>query len=191
MNAFRNPQFILVVGVVGLAVVGWLLRSPLRPPTLTQAVSYARPSHANQMESELTTGGKVAASAETRLPLPALPADVSERLPNVVEYTAVSFRDPFVSLLPSSRSAIARVVTSGHEGSGASEQQPVFPSLKIQGIIWGSRRPQAVIDGDVYDVGDTVQGAKIVDIDRQGVTGEVQGQLVRWVPESLGDAANH
>lgn len=92
--------------------------------------------------------------------------------PSRVQYTADSFRDPLISLLPS-------------ESSTASQPKPVPtsplgihpPALTIQGFIWGGPRPQAVIDGDVYDVGETVGGARIVAIDQQGVTVDVQGSI--------------
>ncbi len=95
-----------------------------------------------------------------------------------VEYTADGTRDPFVSLLPTVEARPMarsdRVVPSG------SPPMVSAPSVNLEGVVWGGPRPQAVIDGEVYDLGDVVQGARITAIDRQGVTGELQGQAIRW-----------
>ncbi|MBU1006302.1 MAG: hypothetical protein KKH08_01750 [Candidatus Omnitrophica bacterium] len=53
----------------------------------------------------------------------------------------------------------------------------MLPLMKFQGMIWSSTRPQAVIDNQVYDVGDTIvieagdalDSIKIKDIDREGI----------------------
>ena len=52
-----------------------------------------------------------------------------------------------------------------------------LPSMTFQGMIWSSKRPQAVIDNNVYDIGDVIvigsgeatDEVKIKDIDRQGI----------------------
>jgi type II secretory pathway component PulC len=46
-----------------------------------------------------------------------------------------------------------------------------LPEINIQGIVWGTDTPQAVIDGEVYRVGDNlkVAGAKITEISKDGV----------------------
>lgn len=168
MSALRNPQLILVAAVVGVAVVGWVLRSPASRQGFLQRTEARIPSSLPP--------------ARTLVHLEAAAPQVTAGLPKV-EYTADSLRDPFVSLLPTGQSAIAKVVTPGEGGEGSSGEPATFPALKVQGIIWGGARPQAVIDGEVYDVGDTVQGTRIIGIDHTGVTGEVKGQLVRWVPE--------
>lgn len=99
-----------------------------------------------------------------------------------VQYTADALRDPLVSRLPSAASQQVIVIPpENHMPMPALEPPP--PTFKIEGVVWGGPRPQAVIDGAVYDVGDTVQGAKIMAIDRTGVTGTMQGRTIRWRPE--------
>ena len=51
-----------------------------------------------------------------------------------------------------------------------------LPSMDIQGIIWGSDLPQAIIDGRVVGVGDKIQKAKITAIDKSGITFLFQGR---------------
>ncbi len=88
-----------------------------------------------------------------------------------VEYTAESFRDPFISLLPAEPARLAEVASAG---KSAPVTQP--PPVVVQGLIWGGAQPQAVIDGETFKVGDTVKGARITAIDRRGVTVELEGE---------------
>ena len=44
------------------------------------------------------------------------------------------------------------------------------PVLKIEGLVWGGRFPQAIINQKVVKIGDIIEGAQIVDINREGVT---------------------
>ena len=79
--------------------------------------------------------------------------------------------DPLVSLLPK---PVTKPVIATKPSQAVS---PVVkpPSLAISGLIWGGMRPQAIVNGKVYGVGDEVQGARIIEITREGVTVEVGG----------------
>lgn len=68
-----------------------------------------------------------------------------------VEYIGDQYRDPMASVLPKSP-----------------KEKPSL-DLNIQGIIWGSDDPSAIINGKVMEVGDTVKGAKIIDINKKGI----------------------
>lgn len=106
---------------------------------------------------------------------------------SVVEYTADDARDPFQSLLPSARRPQAAVTgapiahgTRPVPTTGASLPIVSASSGTLEGIVWGGPRPQAVIDGEVYDLGDVVQGARITSIEPGGVIGELSGHAIRW-----------
>ena len=45
-----------------------------------------------------------------------------------------------------------------------------FPELSVQGMIWDSSMPQAIINNKIFKVGDIIEGAKIVTIDQSGVS---------------------
>lgn len=62
------------------------------------------------------------------------------------------------------RSALAPVRTSTSK----------LPLDKVQGAIWGAK-PQVIIQGEVYQVGDVFERGRIVAIDRDGVTVEPSG----------------
>jgi hypothetical protein len=52
---------------------------------------------------------------------------------------------------------------------------PSFPSLRLQGLVWNTVMPQAVVDGEVIVVGDVVQGATVKSINKLGVGFELHG----------------
>ena len=57
------------------------------------------------------------------------------------------------------------------------EKLPI-PDLNIEGLIWNSDMPQAIINGSVVKIGDYIEGVKVVEIDKKGITIEYEGQKV-------------
>jgi len=49
------------------------------------------------------------------------------------------------------------------------QQVRQMPKLDISGVIWGQNMPIAFINDKAYRIGDSVEDAKIVDIDKNGV----------------------
>ena len=101
--------------------------------------------------------------------------------PLVVAYTAEALRDPMMSLLP------APAATTLADGQAAAvETQPssaeAVTPLLVQGLVWGGGRPQALIGGRLYEVGDFIGGAKILAITRDGVTVTSGGLQRLWEP---------
>jgi len=92
-------------------------------------------------------------------------------------YAADTVRNPLISGLQKEPPAEPEqpVRTAAPTSQPASAPAPRMPQVTVQGIILGNR-PQAIIDRAVYGVGDTVQGATIVEITRDGVTLEVAGR---------------
>jgi len=43
------------------------------------------------------------------------------------------------------------------------------PNLRISGLIWNSDRPQAIVNGQIVEVGGTIDSWKITDISKKGV----------------------
>lgn len=75
-----------------------------------------------------------------------------------VEYNASKLRDPFQG----------EVTKTGPEGTIT---QSAFrpPELKIEGVIWGGKINQAIVNGKVVTIGDTIENARIVDIKKEGI----------------------
>lgn len=55
------------------------------------------------------------------------------------------------------------------EPAGGEGQEASFPALEVQGIIWGGYLTQAIINNKVVKVGDEIEGARIIDIAKDGV----------------------
>jgi len=51
-----------------------------------------------------------------------------------------------------------------------------FPKLKLQGIYFRRTNPSVLINGRTLFVGDRIEGARVVTVDRQTVTLEFSGQ---------------
>jgi hypothetical protein len=54
--------------------------------------------------------------------------------------------------------------------------KPVFPELKLQGIFYRLTNPSALVSGKNVRVGDSVQGVKIIAIERASVTLDFKGE---------------
>ena len=106
--------------------------------------------------------------------------------PSVVNYTAQDLRDPLKSLLPPVPSPRTELRSTDASAPVVAQSPKPSPAvLQIQGLFWGGTQPQAIINHRVYRVGESVEGAKIVTIDRAGVTLDHQGStLVYPAPSS-------
>lgn len=45
-----------------------------------------------------------------------------------------------------------------------------MPNLTISGLVWNTDRPQAIINGQIAGIGDTISGIRILDIQKTGIT---------------------
>ncbi|MEK6727645.1 MAG: hypothetical protein AABY28_03085 [Candidatus Omnitrophota bacterium] len=88
----------------------------------------------------------------------------SERIirPNI-EYKAAGLRDPFEG--PSVKKSEDKERAAEPKVSSVTP-----PDLIVQGLIWGGNIPQAIINDKVIKAGDTIQGAKIISITKDGVS---------------------
>ncbi len=48
-------------------------------------------------------------------------------------------------------------------------EKPKPPQLNISGIVWNTERPQAIVNGQVITVGDTISAFTITKIDKNGI----------------------
>jgi hypothetical protein len=94
-----------------------------------------------------------------------------------IEYSAEALRDPLKSLLPPPPPQAAQAVKPV-------EVPVTAPDASLQGMLWGGGQPRAIINGEVYRVGDSVVGSKIVSIDHQGVTVDISGHRFVLTPSS-------
>lgn len=80
-----------------------------------------------------------------------------------LKYTAQDRRDPFWG--PTSGQPQPGV----EPGVPAAQKNPL-PQLTVQGVIWGGNLPQAIINNKVLKVGDTIEGAQVKNIGKEGIT---------------------
>jgi hypothetical protein len=107
-------------------------------------------------------------------------APAESRSPAV--YAAGDLRDPLKSFLPEPDQP-AQVGATQAE-SPVVETPPLPPPLTVQGLLWGGPEPKAIINGQLHGINDVIEGAKIVAIDRDGVTIEYHGASVSYSPSS-------
>ena len=84
-----------------------------------------------------------------------------------VEYTGYSLRDPFHDEFYQAEESQSVVRTS--EGVQSS-------SFVLEGVVWNSKRPQAILNGKIVELGGKIGDAEIVAIDKKGVKIRRNGQ---------------
>ena len=87
----------------------------------------------------------------------AQPASVSRPK---IEYKAGELRDPF-------KSPISELPPPEEKPPVVVETPP--PQFTVQGVIWGGSFPQAIINNKVVKAGDTLEGATIKSIAKDGI----------------------
>ena len=90
----------------------------------------------------------------------------------VVEYNSSKLRDPFKTYLVKEE-----IQGSPQENSDLAKPEFDTSKLAVQGIIWGVKSPQTIINGQVLSVGDTIENAQIVSIDKKGITLSFMGAI--------------
>ncbi len=103
----------------------------------------------------------------------------------VIEYTSGDLRDPFADLLKAAidkekeEQRIKQQITrSPSESLAPKAPLPSLDKFKVQGVIWGGRFPQAIINNQILRVGDSIEGVKIADIDKNKVILNFAGRMV-------------
>lgn len=152
-----KPELILIILLIPIiAYVGWQAYN-----------TYLKPLDIEELE-------KVETEEPTK-PSPPVNPPSSMEPKGVLDYTGFAKRDPLKPSLP-----VKEKVEIPPEGrptvekpEGKVEKAPpkeiVLPTFTVTGIVWGEAPPRAIIDNRVYKIGDTVKGAKILDITDKGV----------------------
>ncbi|MEE9316452.1 MAG: hypothetical protein V3U97_05020 [bacterium] len=95
-------------------------------------------------------------------PLPGAQLNPKPGFAEKVEYTSQDLRDPFQSPFEL------------YKPVGEPEGKPPsviggLSQLEVQGIVWGSKPPQAIINNTVLKAGEVIEGAEILSIRKEGV----------------------
>ncbi len=89
--------------------------------------------------------------------------------PQVAEFTAKESKNPFRDRLGVGEKP-EQGVQGAIEEKTVAEEEVKPPPLQIQGTIWDSDLPQAIINNKVFKIGDTIDGVQIVEIKKSGIT---------------------
>lgn len=173
---FHVPVFVGLLAILGLGVMN-SLKFFLPPPGARVMTSSLAPVERQiqalqQIESAVDKRGQASLLAEaTQVPF---------------AYMAGEYRDPLVSLLPQ---PTEETMASRGEEKQAPKPAPVAPDMTIEVMLWGGSRPQVLIEGRIYQIGDIVQDSEIVEISREGVTVVSQGTTFVLRPPRRADAS--
>lgn len=55
--------------------------------------------------------------------------------------------------------------------------------FSVQGMVWGVNRPACIMNGKVYSVGDEIEGARILEITKEGILLMFQGKTFTVTPK--------
>lgn len=98
-------------------------------------------------------------------PLRGAQGDFEKKVMQKVRYTSGDLRDPFQSPFEPEE-APYRLKP---EPELPKPIKAPLPGLEVQGMIWSSKMPQAIINNTVLRIGDVIEGAEISDIRKEGI----------------------
>lgn len=173
MPKHKTELLLLIVLIPILAYVGWqVYNTYLKPPSVDleelEKVGTGEPAE----PVVPPTVEQPVVSPPMRVeptPEPSVPK-------GTLDYTGYTERDPLKPSLPV-REKIERPPELPPEKKPPKEEikkekeppkEIVLPTFTVTGIVWGDS-PRAIIDQQVYKIGDTVKGAKILDITEKGI----------------------
>ncbi|MFA6358145.1 MAG: hypothetical protein WCY09_05715 [Candidatus Omnitrophota bacterium] len=93
----------------------------------------------------------------------------------LIKYRTSNLRDPFAPVLVKEEK---KEDTQIQKVDKINEQKVVIDALKVQGIIWGGKMPQAIINDKVLAVGDLIEDAEILNIAKNEITLSFAGEIV-------------
>ena len=101
----------------------------------------------------------------------------------VIEYSSGDLRDPFGDLLQlaiekeQKAKEVQDVVAAPKDSAEPHKPMPSLDKFKVQGVIWGGKFPQAIINNKILGVGDLIEGAEIVSIEKKGIALSFAGTM--------------
>ncbi len=95
-----------------------------------------------------------------------------------LERRDLRFQNPFVSQLPKKPKPIETTekVTPKTKIRKEIPEEIIPPSLTISGLIWDTKKPQAIVNDEVVSIGDSIDQAEILDISPTGISIRFMGK---------------
>lgn len=88
---------------------------------------------------------------------------------NSVPYTGDRYRDPFG-------------IGGSTEKTTDVRQEIRALALTLDGMVWDSQSPQAIISGKIVGINEEVSGAKVISIEAKGVKMKYKNQVFYLIP---------
>ncbi len=172
MTRSQIVQIVVIVLVVAVAMLFLSSRKAPQPPS----TPVSAPTTAVVPKKESISGGPEGVLK------PSQPAAAPAAEKPAEEEPAVT-RDPFQLPLMLRevlrQKELARTATAKPVETQTSAIPIQLPSLKLQGILWGTSKPRAIINRKVLAVGDTIENAQVVSVNKEGVVVSFGGQEYR------------
>lgn len=95
-----------------------------------------------------------------------------------VEYITEGSKEPFLDYFSKKKPVTQVTVETGVAAAAAPEEpkpKPPLPSLTVQGIIWGSSMPCAIINNEVVKQGDSIEEVELIKIEKESIEVLYQG----------------
>ena len=92
-----------------------------------------------------------------------------------IKYKSADLRDPFTSVIVKEQEK--KESLTGQEEGELNKPKIDLNALVVQGIIWGGKIPQAIINNKVLSVGSFINEAEILCIDKTGITLSFAGDI--------------
>lgn len=90
----------------------------------------------------------------------------------VVEYASGELRDPFRTyLIKDAPKPLPQ------ENADLTKPELDLGKLQVQGIIWGVKIPQVIINNKVLTIGDLIEGAEVLSIEKKGIVLSFNGAI--------------
>ena len=96
----------------------------------------------------------------------------------VVEYSSGDLRDPFGNLFELNKKKDEQNIQVSQEGVNPEVAVLSAESFKVQGVIWGGKFPQAIINNKILKVGDLIDGVEVMEIDKTGISLSSAGGII-------------
>jgi hypothetical protein len=184
--ASRVAGLLLAVALLGGGLLTWRLLGVAKQPTVPAGASAGvaapgeSPSPARLTASAVPATGQSASAP----PVPAAPPDAGEKCPLPEESVAAAEETAAAppSPLGSEKPAGPPPPAAPQAAPAPQAPKPAAPAFdpsryKLGGVVLGEEGETAILNGRLVQVGDTVDGAKVVKIAAKAVHLEIAGQV--------------
>ena len=135
-------------------------------PAFLISVIYMR-----SVNKKSATTGTVKVTSSSNMKLKSIDSIPKPKPPSDIKYEAGP-RDPLKNIFKLYVQELQKKISTGDA------KDIPLPKLNIEGLVWNSDMPQAIINDKVVRIGDTIEGVEVVKIEKKGVTIKYSGAEV-------------